>query len=296
MRADRRRSRERPLELAAPDVAQPPADRLRRVDVHHEQRLLEPGGARDDLSLVVEHDGVAVEDELVLPADEIAERDVRRVVTRARDEHLLAVLRLPDVEGRRAQVDEQRRAGQREVGRGWPRLPDVLADRRPDEHVAHLEQQQLAPGREVAVLVEDAVVREEVLAIDALDRPLCADEGGVREIAVERRRAHQRDRVGARARDLVDGLARCTHEAGPEQQVLGRVARDGELGEDDEVCRRALRLRHRGHDPLDVPLQVADDGVQLRERDPHAGILHTGKAAAVGSFCLMVTNVTVPTR
>ena len=92
------------------------------------------------------------------------------------------------------------------------------------------------------MLVEDAVVRQEVLAVDALDLAVRADEGGVREIAVERRRAHERDRVGARARDLVDGLPRRPDEAGAEQQILGRVAGDGELGEDDEVRRRRLRL------------------------------------------------------
>ena len=92
------------------------------------------------------------------------------------------------------------------------------------------------------------------------------------------------------------GLSRRAHEAGPEQQVLRRVARDGELGQDDEVRRRALRLRHRGRDPLDVPIQVADDDVELRERDPHAGILHTGEVTAAGSFRLTITNVTVTTR
>ena len=35
-----------------------------------------PGRARDDLALVVEHDRMTVEDELVLAADEVAERDV----------------------------------------------------------------------------------------------------------------------------------------------------------------------------------------------------------------------------
>ena len=49
---------------------------------------------------------MAVEDELVLPADEVAEGDVRGVVARSRDEHLLAVLRLADVERGGGEVDE----------------------------------------------------------------------------------------------------------------------------------------------------------------------------------------------
>ena len=129
-------SRQRPLELPAPYVAQAPADRLGRIDVDDEQRLLEPRRAGDHLALVVQHHGVPVEDELVLSADEVAERDVDRVVSGARDEHLLAVFGLAHVERRRAEVDEQRRAREREVGSRWARLPDVLADGQADEHVA----------------------------------------------------------------------------------------------------------------------------------------------------------------
>ena len=145
-RRRRRRRGQRSLELPAPHVAQPPADGLRRVDVDHQQRFLEPGRTGNHLSLVVEHDGVTVENELVLAADEVAERDVHRVVARARHEHLLAVLGLADVERRGGEVDEQGRARECEIGRRRPGLPDVLADGRPDEDLAELEQQQLAPA------------------------------------------------------------------------------------------------------------------------------------------------------
>ena len=161
-RGRRRGSRQGPLELLRR------TSRRRRPIASvgststNEQRLLEPRRAGDHLALVVEHHRVPVEDELVLSADEVAEGDVDRVVARARDEHLLAVLGLPHVEGRRAEVDEQRRARQGEVGRRWAGLPDVLADGRADEHVAELEHEELAPRCEVAMLVEDAVVGQEV--------------------------------------------------------------------------------------------------------------------------------------
>ena len=113
--------------------AEPASDRLGRVDVDDEQRLLEAGRAGDHLALVVEHERVAVEDQLVLAADRVAERDEARVVARARDEHLLALAVLADVERRGGDVGDELRAGEREVGRGRAGLPDVLADRRPDE-------------------------------------------------------------------------------------------------------------------------------------------------------------------
>ena len=79
-----------------------------------------PGARASDLALVVEHDRVPVEDELVLSADEVAEGEVGGVVAGPRDEHLLAVLRLADVVRRGREVDEQRRAGEREIGRRGP--------------------------------------------------------------------------------------------------------------------------------------------------------------------------------
>ena len=183
---------------------------------------------------------MAVEHELVLAADEVAERDVRRVVAGSGHEHLLAVLGLADVERRGRQVDEQRRPGEREVGRRRARLPDVLADRETDERVAELEQEELPSGGEVPVLVEHAVVRQEVLAVDALDLALGADEGRVREVAVERRGSDERDRLRGRARDLVDRLARGADEPGAQEEILRRVAGDGELGQDDDVGGGAL--------------------------------------------------------
>ena len=265
--------RPRALELAPAHVAEPPSDRLGRVDVDDQQRLLESRRAGDDLALVVEDDRVPVEDELVLPPDEVAERDVARVVPCPRDEHLLAVLRLAHEERRGREVDEHRGARERKVGRRRAGLPDVLADRRTDEHVAHLEEEELAAAGEVPVLVEHAVVREEVLPVDPLHGAVRTDEGGVREIAVERRRADERREVDARAGDLVDGLAGGADERGAKEEILRRVTRHGELGKDDEVGRRAPRVRERGDDALHVPVEVADDDVHLGEDDPHRRIL-----------------------
>src|SRR5919198_886 len=92
--------------------------------------------ARDDAALLVEDEAVPVEDELVLRADGVHERDPAGVVSRAGGEHLLALGALAEVEGRGGDVGDDVRAGEREVRRGRPRLPDVLADRRSDERLA----------------------------------------------------------------------------------------------------------------------------------------------------------------
>ena len=73
-----------------------------------------------------------------------------------------------------------------------------------------------------------------------------------------------------RARDLLERLLGGAHEAGAKQQVLGRVAGHRELREEDEIGARALRLLDAVEDQRAVAVEVADDRVDLCERDPHA--------------------------
>ena len=61
------------------------------------------------------------------------------------------------------------------------------------------------------------------------------------------------------------------HEGGAQQQVFGRVAAQPELGRDDEV--RALRMRAARclGDAARVAGEVADGGIDLRQRHFHRG-------------------------
>ena len=224
---------------------------------------------------------MSVEDELVLAADEVAEREVGGVVARPGDQHLLAVLRLADVVRRGREIDEQLGPREGEVGRRRARLPDVLADRRAHERVAEPQQQQLAPGREVAVLVEDAVVRQVALAVEPLHVAVGADGAGVEEIAVEPGSADERGQPRAFLRDLPQRRLRGAHEGRAQEQILGRIPRDGELGKEHEVGARRARVRDTGENAFAVAVQVAHDDVDLGESKPHqedsSGLRLTGE-------------------
>ena len=67
--------------------------------------------------------------------------------------------------------------------------------------------------------------------------------------------------------DLLERPARGPDDGGPQQEVLRRVAGDRELREEDEVRPRGLRLGEPGDDAVSVPVEVADDGVDLGERE-----------------------------
>ena len=258
-----------PRERAPARIREAARDDRRRIDVDDEQRLLEAGRPREHRALVVEHDRVAVEEELVLPADGVAERDVRGVVARADAEHLLALAILAEMERRRRDVHEQLRAGEREIGGRRPRLPHVLADRHADDHVTMLEQEELVAGREVAHLVEDAVVRQEPLPHERLDLAVRAHRARVVEVALEIRRADERDDAARRRGYLRQRLLRRADEPGPQQQILRRIARHRQLREDDEVGAGALRLLEPLEDQRAVAVEVADGRVRLDECEAH---------------------------
>jgi hypothetical protein len=107
-----------------------------------------------------------------------------------------------------------------------------------------------------------------VLVVDGLHPPVRADGAGVCKVAVEPRRSDECDHALRGRRDLLDGAARRAHEPRPEQEVLGRIPGDGELGEDDEIRLCPSRAVEVAQDLLAVAVEVADDGVQLCECDP----------------------------
>ncbi len=83
------------------------------------------------------------------------------------------------------------------------------------------------------------------------------------------RRADERDHVLGRSRDLAERPLRRLEEARPQQEILRWVARDGKLGEEDELGACCARLVEAGQDPVAVAVEVADDRVDLGEGESH---------------------------
>ena len=84
------------------------------------------------------------------------------------------------------------------------------------------------------------------------------------------------------AGEAVDDGARVAQEVLLEQQVLGRIAGDRALGEQDEAARRPrARGLERGGDPLLVAGEVADDGVDLGAARRAAAAADWSPSAAV---------------
>ena len=192
-------------------VAQPRGRHRPGVDGAERERLLELRRARDDLAVLVDRHAVAVEDELVLAADHVAEQHRGEVVARALDEHPLALGALARVVGRGREVHDHLGAGERLGGGGRPGLPDVLADREADGHAVQLEAGRRIARLEVALLVEHPVVGQVHLAVDRRHLAVGEHGGGVVDVVGALREPDQRDdpaRRGASSSSAARGASR----------------------------------------------------------------------------------------
>ena len=171
---------------------------------------------------------------------------------------------------RRGDVHQELCAAKREIRRRRAGLPHVFANSRTDQRLSELEQDEIASRCEVTVFVEDAVVRKEALAIDRFHFPARADGACVEEIAIEVRRPDERSDTAARSGDLVELPFGGANKPGPQEEVLGRIAGDDQLREEDDVHAVPFRLVDALDDALRVTVEVADDGVDLGEPESHA--------------------------
>ena len=153
--------------------------RVCRVDVDDEQRRLELGGAGEHGAVGGDDEGVAVEDQLVLPADEVDVGQHRAglagplLAQREADVVLVALV------GGGVEHGEDGTARLAGPGDGAAVLPQVLADR--DRHVDAVDgdDERGVAGHEVAGLVEDPVVGQVVLDVAGDDLAVADDRGGV---------------------------------------------------------------------------------------------------------------------
>src|SRR5207237_7688667 len=112
---------------------------------------------------------------------------------------------------------------------------DVLADVHSDGGARDLEHLSPLTGPEIPFLVEDAVVWQKLLVIDGEHTAVMNDGGGIVDIRVgvdEADYGRDSSDVGT---DLLEGAEIVVDEVSPQEEVLGRVAGQGELGKGNEV-------------------------------------------------------------
>ena len=247
-------------------VAQTLLHRGLELEVADQQLLGERRRAREHGAVGPEDGAAAVEDELVLTADEIAIGHGAEAVARTRGEHLLARLALAEVVRRGRDVEhavgaERSRLGDR-VGQ-----PDVLADRQRERTAGSDDVQRPAPRRERPLLVEDAVVGQLALVVARHDAPVGEHQRRVAHaVAVQPRTPHDQRQLHLCGQQLGLGLAGA-QEGRAQQQILGRVAGDRELGGEHQLGTRARGIGTGVGDALPVLGERSDREVELGQRE-----------------------------
>ena len=253
-------------------------DRI-QVEVGDDQVLVEHRALGHGLALRAEDQARAVVEHLVLAAHQVHVGDDREVVGRAGAKHAPALAGLARVVGRGRQVEQ-------DLGAAVARLrfdrsvrePDVLADADAERDAIAHEYGVPAARREVAFLVEDAVVGQQMLAVDAGPAAVVQHRGRVEQLRLALHSAHDQRHAGRVGDEVAGALHGPLDERGAEQQVLGRVARDRQLGEGQHLHAQRAGAPDGGDDPLEVAVEVADRRVQLGQAESQGA----HRAAIVG--------------
>ena len=152
---------------------------------------------------------------------------------------------------------------------GADRLPDVLADAQSQPHPVQIQDGTLRSGREVAPLVENAVVRQADLVVYVDDPAISQHSGGVvdrssRRLAAVRKPDDHDDAacLGCQPRHAGPVVG---HEFRPEHQVFGRIPGDRHLREGHDLSPEPAGLRRRLRHAASVAVEIADSGIDLCE-------------------------------
>ena len=258
--------------LPPPRVVEAPPGGGDGVEVDHQEVFFELRAAGEDPPAGVDDEAVAVEDQLVLAPDGVAEGHEAAVVGRPLRQHPFPLDALPPVIRRAGEVDQNHRAAvDRRPPARSPRVPEVLADGDAGADAPEVEgQRRVAPG-EVPLLVEDRVVRQEVFPVDAGDLAAGEDRGGVVQVAGQGRQPDHRDRAGDRRRETTDPVRRGFGEPRVQEQVFGRVPGDRQFREDGQVRAAGRGAGDQAADAVEVAVEVADGQVALAQGHPQGG-------------------------
>jgi hypothetical protein len=214
------------------------------------------------------------------PSDAVGVDEGKTRFARSSADLLAPRLLLPCVIRRTVRDDDHLRACLLRLPRG-SRKPDVFADDESDLRTLDVDDTRGVARLEVALLVEDRVVWQELLAVDRADAAVSEHRNGVVARAAVTLGETDDDRRAAHARRQRSQFARARiQKRRPQKQVLGRIAAQRKLGRDHEARAGALGLAGGREDGAGVPAQVSQHLIQLCDGDLHWGIGHTGELLA----------------
>ena len=151
--------------------------------------------------------------------------------------------------------------------------PGVLADVQTESDATQIEHESAVAGLEIALFVKDLVIGQLALEIGAQGLAPEQHRGGIESRAIAGERMADNDgngRQGAQALcQAVQSTLGCPMELRAQQQVLRRVAAQGEFGGDQHLGPRLRRARGGIKDAFDVAWKITNGAVDLGNGNAH---------------------------
>ena len=245
----------------------------------------------------IDRHALSVKDQLVLTADQVHVGDGAVGLKRSLAEHRLAVFATPARVRRCVRHDEQRRAGLGQLECRSVAGPHVFADEKAHGDAPYIDDRLgTDAGVEVAPLVKDVVVRQEPLGRGRDNTVVGESDQHVRDVSMHRRvkiarrvasvarrsEMHAKGAIGhGRAnkdrwkifgfREIEEGLGARFDEAFLQEEVLRRIAHQGEFRREHEVGANKGRLSAKSCEGFDVLAKPTHYRVHLGEGDSQRG-------------------------
>ena len=221
---------------------------------------------------------MAVEHEFVLAAHQVQEYERQGAFAHALPRYqALALLLLAHLVGRGIDDQQDLCTGLLRQSGGLG-LPDVLTHEHAGLDARNIDDGCQGARREVALFIEDTIVRQAGLAVGGKYHAVANHDCGVMDLlaGVLRVACDQGDAAHFLAQSLERARDLRAHAA-VKQQVLGWIAGDGEFRQQHHICPLAVARRiGRLHDPRGVSVDVADHQVQLRHHASQPSPLRHG--------------------
>ena len=220
----------------------------------------------------VEREGTAIEHQLVLAA-QLVQIDQRQAgFDDARGGDVEAGIQFRTLEGGAIRHQQDFRAGFLQALDDF-RRPDILADRHAEADAAEIHRPRQRPRLEYALFVEHAIVRQVVFEAQRLH--LAAIQQGNRIVqllafraghAPGRAEQHRRPAIGGLLGEMLHRLHAGGDEHPLQHQIVRRIAGQEQLAGQQQVSALGGRLRPCPAQHGEIAVDIADGGVQLRER------------------------------
>ena len=219
-------------------------------------------------ALCIKDHGGTVENQFVLAAHQVHIDKGAGRVRGPRGQHALAFPKATSVVGRSVYIDNQLGPGRRLTANSAGRVPGVLADGYARAYATdEVKGLSAGAGHEVALFVEDGVIGQVDLVVDAPHLATCAHCGRVVEVDALIDKADD----GCAALCSLGHLGKSNlvvgHEPRLEQEIFRWVTRNGQFGKNREVGFRLLCLPERVDYSFDIAGEVANHHVQLAKGD-----------------------------